>query len=362
MATSGVLWYYERRHDLGSDTGYETRRQPWSREKEEALPKVQATAVSLFSGCGGFDLGAKRAGVRILWANDINPHAAATYRKYFPDVPFVCEDIRKVNKKRLPEADILIGCYPCQGFSSGAWRRWRKRPRRSGSDDRDNLLYLEFIAAIPFVKPKLIYIENVKGLGQTFGGWFLKAQVDALSKTGYRVYVKCLNAADFGVAQSRKRIFIVGVRKDLPGHFEFPRETHGPDRDKPYRGQADEILGMPLWPAGEFEDAPFHGHYLTRNRKRPWPEPSYTIVAHSRHVTLHPAGEPMRNVGKDKWELQGEINRRLSWRECALLQSFPSYLEPEGPMTAKYAQIGNAVPPPLAEPAVRAGLDYLASC
>ena len=318
-----------------------------------------ATAVSLFSGCGGFDLGARQAGVEILWANDINPHAAATYQKYLPEVEFYLGDIRDVPGEAFPEADILIGCYPCQGFSAAAWRRWRGRGERNLFDNPDNYLFWEFIKAIPLVQPKFVFIENVRGLRSSAQGWFFQAQKEALEEAGYIVFSDLLNAKDYGVAQSRERIFIIGVRQDVQYSYIFPEPTHGPGRQTPYRTLSNTIGGLPMWPIGEFENIRFHGHYLTRNRKKTWNTYSYTIVAHSRHVPLHPFGEPMVKVGKDHWALQGPINRRLSWRECALIQSFGQEFEPEGLLSAKYQQVGNSVPPLMGELLVRQVVEFL---
>lgn len=320
---------------------------------------MAVTAVSLFSGCGGFDLGARRAGVQILWANDINRYAAATYRKYFPGVDFVQGNIRRINKKRIPEADLLFGCYPCQGFSSGAWRRWGDRPARDLHENRKNYLYLQFIEVIPYVKPKFVFIENVKGLRSSVNGEFFTAQKEALEAAGFTVFSMELDIKDYGAPQSRERIFIVGVRNDLAYQYRFPWPTHGPGRAHAYKTQRAAIGGLPEWPEGEYETAPFHGHYLTRNRKKPWESYSYTIVAHSHHVPLHPLGEPMRKVGTDSWELCGASNRRLSWQECAILQTFDADFEPEGSLEGKYAQVGNAVPPLMGELITRPAVRFL---
>ncbi len=317
------------------------------------------TAVSLFSGCGGFDTGVKRLGVKLLWANDNNRNAASTYQRYFPETEFKVGDIRNIEKKQIPEADLLIGCYPCQGFSNAAWRRWGDRDERNLFKNEDNFLFLEFANVIPFVKPKFVFIENVPGLQSSVKGHFFEAQRKALTDAGYTVYHAQLSAHEYGVAQTRKRIFIVGVHNSLNFPYTYPEPTHGPNRKNPYKTQVQTISHLPEWPHGEFDTAKFHGHYLTRQRKRSWESCSYTIVAESDHVTLHPMGEPMRCISRDHWELQGAINRRLSWRECALLQSFDEDFEPAGPMTAKYAQIGNAVPPLMAELIVKPTVEFL---
>lgn len=316
------------------------------------------TAVSLFSGCGGFDLGARDAGVTVLWANDKHADSARTYRKYLPDAEFVCGDIRAIDMACLPNADLLFGCYPCQGFSAGAWRRWKQRPDRDLLSNPENYLFLEFMKAVRHVDPKFIVIENVKGLKSSLGGYFFTAQKEMLEGMGFHVYSECLNAHDYGAAQTRQRVFIVGVHKALGHEYTFPLSTHGPGKLDPRR-QIDVIADLPEWPKGEFEETPFHGHYLSRNRKRPWDQPSYTIVASSRHVTLHPGGEPMTRVGIDKWATQGAFNRRLSWLEAAELQSFPHDFEPEGSLVSKYWQIGNAVPPILSRCVLSPIVTYL---
>jgi len=318
--------------------------------------KRSLTAVSLFSGCGGFDWGATQAGVEILWANDIDPHAAAAYRNLFPDVEFFEGDIRTV--KEFPSADVMIGCYPCTGFSLAARRRWRAREERDLAANDMNFLYREFIRALRQVKPKYLFVENVKGMLSANSGWFLERQLDGFRRAGYKIKYELLNSADYGVAQSRMRVFIVGVRKDIAHQeYTFPSPTHGPRGRAPHTVLRDVIGGMERWPKNEYFDYPFHGHYLTRNRKRGWDQPSYTVVADPHHVVLHPMGKPMKYITKDTWELQGKANRRLSWRECAMIQGLRPEAFQTGNLQAKYRVVGNAVPPLVAkaliEPIVR---------
>jgi len=315
------------------------------------------TAVSLFSGCGGFDWGARQAGVKIIWANDIDPHAAAAYQALFPDVEFALGDVRDIEV--FPEADILIGCYPCTGFSLGSRRKWHSRKKRNLTKDPDNYLFIEFLRAIKQVKPKYIFVENVPGMATAHDGWFLEAQKDGFRELGYKVVRMRLDAADFGVPQNRKRIFIVGVL-DKPGalKYGFPGPTHGAEGKRPAKVLKDAIGGWDPWPEGEYFEYPFHGHYLTRNRKRGWSEPSYTIVANAHHVPLHPMGEPMSFVEKDTWKLNGDKNRRLSWRECASLQGLPGGTEPSGGLCQKYRVVGNAVPPALGKALIKPVVDF----
>jgi DNA (cytosine-5)-methyltransferase 1 len=307
------------------------------------------TAVSLFSGCGGFDWGAVQAGVKIIWANDINKYAAQAYKTILPKVPFNFGDIR--DYYIFPEADILIGCYPCTGFSLAARRRWKNRKSRDLLKTEGNFLYLEFMRALEQVRPKYFFVENVSGMVSAKDGWFFEQQLEGFREHEYTPQYKLLRAIDYGAPQNRKRIFIVGVRNDIIGNFsyEFPKPTHGPNTKNNYITMADVLKDLDPWPTGEFSAQDFHGHYLTRNRKKNWNEPSYTIVANESHVPLHPMGEPMINIGKDKWALQGTKNRRLSWKECRILQCLPEKLDTKGNLASKYLVIGNAVPPVFAK-------------
>jgi DNA (cytosine-5)-methyltransferase 1 len=197
------------------------------------------------------------------------------------------------------------------------------------------------------IRPKYVFIENVMGMVSADEGWFLEEQMYHFRRLRYRPAQDkpvLLRSSDFGVAQSRERVFMVLIRKDIDFKYEFPEPTHGPGK-RPPRVLQDVIWGMEEWPKGEYCEAPFHGHYLTRNRKRRWDEFSYTIVAHADHVPLHPMGKPMKKVGTDAWVLQGKKNRRLSWRECALIQGLPKKINPSGTLVQKYRVIGNAVPP-----------------
>ncbi|WP_294226227.1 DNA cytosine methyltransferase, partial [Prosthecobacter sp.] len=163
-------------------------------------------------------------------------------------------------------------------------------------------------------------------------------------------YHSAFAAATFDTHSGQRRlVFLVGVHRSVKNfEYEFPEPTHGPDLGTPWRTLRDVLKDMAARDDDAYLQKEFHGHYLTRNRKRGWDEPSYTIVAHGSHVPLHPSDKPMVSVGKDKFELQGNVNRRLSWRECAAIQELPDHIEVPGGLMAKYRVVGNAVPPPLA--------------
>lgn len=295
------------------------------------------TVVSLFSGAGGFDLGLEQAGAKIIWACDNFKDAVNTYRMNFKDVIIVKDDIRTISS--FPNADIIIGGYPCQGFSIAG--------KRLISDER-NFLYKEFVRALSQVRPKFFIAENVKGLLSIGNGKIIEAMVNEFAEQGYNVKYKLFNAKNVGVPQDRERVFIVGVRKDINYEYEFMEETHGEGK-LPYVTLRDTIYGLPFDPVNEYPTYGFSSRYMSRNRKRGWDEVSFCIQASGRHAPLHPHGLPMIKIDKDIWRFDGDFNRRLSFREVALIQTFPIDFQFSGNLENKYKQIGNAVPPLLAK-------------
>ena len=317
------------------------------------------SAVSLFSGLGGFDLGAHRLGVDIRYAVDIDKYASLAYRDVVSDdIEFHTTDVRKIES--FPRADLLFGCYPCTGFSQASRRRWRGRDRDLTANPV-NYLFREVLRVAKVVDPVAIFIENVRGIQSACGGTFLNEQMEGLKSIGYTKILSTLVHSEMhGLAQTRRRLFVVAMKPEVADSYNggFMNATHGTEQN-PIRTLRDVIGGMSPWPTGEFFEKKFHGHFLTRNRKRSWDEPSYTIVADASHVPLHPNGEAMQKVGKDKWELRGEFNRRLSWRECALIQDLPEFDNADIPLERRYRLVGNAVPPLLAQQALKPLVDFL---
>ncbi|OAI11419.1 MULTISPECIES: DNA cytosine methyltransferase [Methylomonas] len=305
-------------------------------------------AVSLFSGCGGSDAGLLAAGFNVLMANDILPYAQDVYVANHPETEYVLGDIRKI--EHFPDAELLVGCYPCQGFSQGGVRD----PSR-----KINTLYLEFARALKQIKPKAFIVENVSGMVRANFRHLLEDQFKVFSEVGYNVKAGVLNAADYGVPQERKRIFIVGLRNDLGLEYEFPLPTHGKGRSEPTATIGAALEGMPEWPEGEFYDLDFHWYYLSRNRWRGWCEPSKTIVANPRHMPLHPMSPRLVKIEHNVWRFASEGRaRRFSYREAARLQGFKRDMvfpdSSSGSLNNRYTVVGNAVPPPLFEAVARA--------
>jgi len=304
------------------------------------------TAVSFFCGAGGLDLGFEKAGFITLWANDFDSDSCETYRRH-SSATVICSDIRKIDSQNIPECDVMLGGFPCQGFSLSG-------PRKI--DDMRNTLYKEYVRLVKIKRPLAFIGENVKGLLTLADGGYINAIVSEFSDCGYDVYYQYVNAKDYGVPQDRQRIFIVGFRKDLHVEgFTLPRYTGK------INTLADALAKLPPPEKSDISYEPFSSRYMSRNRKRQWNEVSYTIPAMAKQVPLHPDSPDMVKIGTDLWRFgDGSETRRLSWQECAAIQTFPTDMEFVGDLTSKYKQIGNAVPVKLAEQmasAVRKVLD-----
>ena len=305
-------------------------------------------AVSLFSGCGGSDAGVISAGFNVVMANDKLAYARDVYSANHPATDYVLGDIARI--QTFPSAELLIGCYPCQGFSQGGLRN-----PAAGI----NKLYLEFARALRLIKPRAFIVENVSGMVRRNFSHLLEEQLKVFTEAGYRVRAEVLNAADFGVAQERRRIFIVGIRDDFNAYYHFPKPTHGEGTVQPLTSIRQAIYDLPLWPEGEFYAREFHWYYLSRNRRRGWDDPSKTIVANPRHMPLHPMSPPLKKREYNVWEFETDARaRRFSYREAARLQGFTkNFVFPDtnaGSVDMRYKVVGNAVPPPLFEAVARA--------
>ncbi|OGO76907.1 MAG: DNA (cytosine-5-)-methyltransferase [Clostridiales bacterium GWB2_37_7] len=333
--------------------------------------------LSLFSGCGGLDLGFELAGLQAvigeekalsvfkgksefdkirkqsifhtIYANDLFAEATQSYTWNFPsEVCIDSSDIRKI--KSFPKADIVLGGFPCPGFSEAG-------PRLV--DDERNFLYLHFIRCLMQSKPYIFVAENVKGMTTLGKGEVFNQIVQDFAAAGYTIYHKLLDAKDYGVPQTRERVLLIGVRNDIDYKYEFLPSTHGPDKVNKYITLKDAIFDLNEDPGSYFTGS-YSTIFMSRNRKKSWEEPSFTIQASGRQAPIHPGGAPMQKVGKDEWIFTDgeENNRRLSVKEIARIQTFPDWFKfSDGKNDGKidnarldkiHKQIGNAVPVMLA--------------
>lgn len=329
-------------------------------EMEKAI--VSPRLVSLFSGCGGMDIGFERAGFTRVWANDFDKDAQATFKLNLGDIDG--RDIREVPADEIPDCDIITAGFPCQPFSNAG--------NRKGVNDSRGMLYLECLRIIGEKKPKVFLFENVKGLmsSKYIDGRNLVEVISAdLNEMGYTVTYKVLNASDYGVPQRRERLIMVGVRKELNVQFVFPAPM--PETEKQKLGY---ILNIPAdvknqvdWPlspqalsilpyipeGGSWKDIPYEHLPLRMKKIRD-------------DMKRYHAPKFYRRFGRD--EINGTItasaqpencgiihpteNRRYTIREVARIQSFPDdYIFFDSTLkeiTAAYKVIGNAVPCDLA--------------
>lgn len=351
---------------------------------------INHTVVSLFSGCGGLDIGFHKSGYKILWANDNFKDACSTYCKNIGN-HIICNDIFKIELTNIPAADLLIGGPPCQGFS-GVGKR--------NPDDSRSMLVWRYLEIVNTIKPKIFLFENVTGIksAKTSDG---KMVLDELERQfnliGYRTNIHLLNAADYGVPQRRRRVFIVGNILNI--NIDAPPPTHSekvlglkkwvssfdalsdlsepsdngvvsynkpPDNDYlkylrsiggkttdmhfvPYASETDRIIISHVKPGGNYMDIPDDvstkrimyfkktgGRTTTYGRLDP-KKPAYTINTHFNRP----------NVGCN---IHYSKNRMITIREGLRLQSFPDDFSLSSKSKRNYyIQVGNAVPPLLAK-------------
>lgn len=395
--------------------------------------------ISLFAGAGGMDLGFKKAGFNIIWANDFEKDAVETYKKNIGN-HIVLGDITKIDiRKELPdedEVDLVIGGFPCQGFSINNTKRNMK--------DKRNFLYLELLKVIKHKKPKFFVAENVKGLLSMENGKIIDMIVKDFEKLGYKVDYRLLNAADYGVPQARERVIIIGNRINVDNPFPVISHVAPDDNLSFFNYKEDENLVNHITVAeaigflseveiqnGKVYDyisvdgRKIYNHVASTKVEDKFFGRKYTVNQHdicdylkyyrdnSEWTTKkidehfgyrHTAGHWFRKDNKsgsipkpnDWWELkrilkfdnkydkqvttfveknikfeqslritnwdrpsdtitatQPEIHvnktRRLSARECAILQTFPDEFIFTGALNSMYRQIGNAVPVLLAQ-------------
>ena len=294
--------------------------------------------VSLFSGAGGLDYGFLKANHQIVWANDNFTDAVKTYRKNIGD-HIVNDDISRIASNEIPDHDILIGGFPCQGFSVANSKR--------GEHDERNKLYLELLRVLIDKQPKFFVAENVKGILSLEQGSVFKLIIKDFSDAGYRVKYKVLNAADYGVPQKRERVIILGVRNDLEIELDYPKPTHSENPDLFVKRKLWLSIGEALKNIPDPDDyhnlynhtcskfkLKFNGYLGNRAIDPNKPAPTVTARGDEKGgvvVLHHPSNK-----------------RRMSVRELALTQSFPIDYIFEGNNSSAYRQIGNAVPPKLA--------------
>jgi DNA (cytosine-5)-methyltransferase 1 len=376
--------------------------------------------VGLFSGCGGLDLGFTQAGFEVIWANDFNQDAVNTYKINLGN-HIVCGDITQIPSTEIPDNfDVLLGGFPCQGFSIANSKR--------NMGDQRNFLYLEMLRIIKDKKPKFFVAENVKGLLSMEKGRVIDMIVSDFEKIGYDVSYKVLKASDYGVPQNRERIVIIGNNLGLKN--PFPQKTHGlvndlfdahlkpfipvkdvvghlskiRTRDSPFElngkiiynhvartNVADEFWGRKHkvnqheicdylkfwrnksgWSTKKIDEhfgyAHTAGHWFRKdNNSGSIPNPSdwwelkkllgfddtydaavteleLKEIKFEQSLRINNWDLPSDTITATGPEIHPNRERRMSVRECAIIQTFPDDFIFTGSLGNMYKQIGNAVP------------------
>lgn len=332
--------------------------------KEKTIKKY--SVLELFAGAGGMLLGFEKAGFQTRAAIEIDKHACNTLRENYPELEVLEGDIDKFiengDLEKYKGVDVVTGGFPCQSFSYAGKRR--------GLDDARGTLFYSFAKALEITQPKMFVAENVKGLVSHDQGNTLKLMILVFEKMGYDITYRVLNAMNYGVAQKRERIFIIGVRKDLKEEeFKYPEPLNYVNllikvlKDVPesagkvYPEKKYKVLEM-VPPGGCWRDLPvdIQKEYMMKSyylgggktgmaRRLSWFEPSLTL-------TTAPDMKQTERCHPDE-------TRPLTIREYARIQDFPDEWNFTGPITAQYKQIGNAVPVGLAEYIGLAVFNYL---
>jgi DNA (cytosine-5)-methyltransferase 1 len=316
------------------------------------------TVISLFSGCGGLDLGFEKAGFDIAAANEYDKTIWATYTANHPNTRLIKGDIRSIKESDFPdEIDGIIGGPPCQSWSEAGSLR--------GINDKRGQLFYDYIRILRDKKPKFFLAENVSGMLADRHSDAVKNIVAMFEECGYNVTVTLVNAKDYGVAQERKRVFYIGFRKDLGVAFNFPRGSTADDKDKLTLCDVIWDLKDTAVPAGdknrhnsaavnnnEYYTGGFSPIFMSRNRVKGWDEQAFTIQASGRQCQLHPQAPKMVKAGNDTFGFVKDsesLYRRLTVREAARIQGFPdNFRFVYTHLNDAYKMIGNAVPVNLA--------------
>ncbi len=338
--------------------------------------------LDLFCGCGGISEGYALAGFKIAGGIDFNDYATKTFKHNFKDAIVHNIDIMTFPDNQIVEeygdVDVIVGGPPCQGFSSA--NRWQKE-----MEDPRNKLFYEYIRFVQQIRPKVIMIENVRGLLSRDNGYAIKRIDEILGAEEYNIKYQVLDASDYGVPQNRKRAIIVGIRKDFKDiYFDFDtiekqKKTTVEDAigelycfescpegvkyietsadsslRKFFRTKDNSILDQDIvYPAQKVQDR--IKHVPQGGNWQDVPAELWPNNRQNRHSSAYKRLDPLTqsctiDTGNAHSNYFHPIYHRIpTIRESARLQSFPDSFEFQGPRGSKYRQIGNAVPPLLAK-------------
>lgn len=332
--------------------------------------------IDLFSGAGGFSLGFENAGFNVVMALDLWQDAINTFNENHSKPVGICKNIYDfsneeiINLSKKKKVVGIIGGPPCQGFSMVG--------TREESDER-NSLYLQYVRFVELIRPEFFILENVKGLLTLKNGFFKKDIIKRFSELGYNVTYKTLRASNYGVPQNRERVFFVGLNKDKFGDnfFEYPEtldfivSTKEALSDLPSLDNGEQSVEYKTEPLNKYQRLMRKGSKGLFNNE---------ITVHTEQtkkiISMIPDGGNIRNLPEEFYKIRNynaafkrmdstkpastidcghrnyfhyEENRVPTVREAARIQSFPDRFKFIGSKTSQYTQVGNAVPPILAQ-------------
>jgi len=308
----------------------------------------------LFTGGGGLDIGFEEAGFEIIGSSDIWKESENTMNLNYPDIPFICKDIRTLTSSDILEStngvkpDVIIGGPPCQGFSVMGDKN---------SADPRNVLFEAYARLVDDLDPKCFVFENVKGIKSMFKGRYLNMVANSFSKIGYDIYLKVLNSKDYGVPQKRERVIIVGTKVDKL--FKYPPHSNDSIGVLKAKKNVQEAIGDLIKKDEKFPNhlALKHGEIVLKRYKLipeggklPPPEELPIEIRRKNfgntYVRLHRKElAPTMVPGNNAFPVHPTLDRSLTPREAARIQTFPDTHIFTGARKEQCILVGNAVPP-----------------
>ncbi len=335
--------------------------------KNEYSKKV-LNVVSLFTGAGGLDIGFKEVGFNCVFASDIMPQAEKTFNFNFPQIPFIRKDIRLFTKEDIVnligenKIDVIIGGPPCQGFSNMG---------NKNSADPRNYLFESYVKIVDIIQPKCFLFENVKGLFTMFEGRFFEKIINSFLEIGYNLSYSLIDSSKYGVPQKRERILIFGTKINRP--FKFPKIDRKPvGKINSYSNVGEAINDL----TDKDESFPNHitlnhSDIVTRRYQLipeggKLPKPEFLPIEIRRknfgntYTRLHREEVSSTIVpGNNALPVHPTLNRSLTPREAARIQTFPDNFIFQGDRCSQCILVGNAVPPLLAAKLAQAVYDFV---
>lgn len=347
-------------------------------------------AIDLFAGAGGLSIALENSGFNIILANEINPRFAETHTKNFPNVPLVQKDINELSIGEIrsvigeKKVDLVVGGPPCQGFSIFGKRRFVNTKEYDPLQDPRNFLVYQYIRIVKELNPKFFFMENVKGFTNLDKGLFVEEVKKQFKDMGYdNIWCEIVCAADYGVPQERYRMFMIGNRLGI--EYNKPEPTHFPiesEKMPKYATVGDAILDL----MGQENIVPNH----VPLKHKPVVEARYGYVkegcklniddlppelvvatrkdsktgkvANYSHVFKRlDRNKPSTTMvpGHNAFPIHPILNRTLTAREAARIQTFPDTHIFLGTRQEQCIQVGNAVPPKMAEPFITRIKEYI---